>query len=112
MGVFSLLCHPFLAGESSPRRPMTSSEPEVALAASLPRWFRQVIPGLRLALERRDFVRIEANHQVADVIVDLREPVAGARRNDDDVSGLDLVRDAVAYVRTVVPRPVELDDGA
>src|SRR5437773_3419264 len=112
MGVFSLLCHPFLAGESSPRGPMTSFEPEVALVASLPRGFRQVIPGLRLALQRRDFVRIDANHQVADVIVDLGEPVAGARRNDDDVSRLDLVRDAVAYVRTIVPRPVELDDGA
>src|SRR5438552_14908147 len=91
---------------------MTSSEPEVALAASLPRGFRQVISGLRLALQRRDFVRIDANHQVADVIVDPGEPVARARRNDDDVSRLDLVRDAVADVRTVVPRSVELDDGA
>src|SRR5882672_12418800 len=79
--------------------------------ASLP-GFRQVIFGLRLALQRRDFVRIDTNHQVADVIVDLGEPVPRARRNDDDVSGLDLVHDGVAYVRTVVPRPVELDDGA
>src|SRR5258705_11644649 len=78
----------------------------------LPRGFRQVIPGLRLALQRRDLVRIDANHQVADVIVDPGEPVARACRNDDDVARLDLVRDAVADVRTVVPRPVELDDGA
>src|SRR6266481_8491517 len=80
--------------------------------SSLPRGIRQVIPGLRLALERRDFVRIDANHQVADVIVDPGEPVARSRRNYDDVSRLDLVRDAVANVRTVVSRPVELDDGA
>src|SRR5260370_42657131 len=79
---------------------------------AFPRGFRQVIPGLRLALERRDFVRIDANHQVADVIVDPGEPVARSRGNYDDVSRLDLVRDAVANVRTVVSRPVELDDGA
>ena len=46
------------------------------------------------------------------MIVDFREPVASARRDDDDVAGLDLMRDTVANVGTVVPRPVELDDGA
>src|SRR5471030_1829508 len=45
------------------------------------------------------------------MIVDLREPVARARRNDQNVSNLDLVRHAVPNVRSVVPRPVELDNG-
>src|SRR5207253_7793396 len=52
----------------------------------------QIFLRLRLALERRNLVGIDANHEIRDVIVDLGEPVAGARRNHDHVAGLDVVR--------------------
>src|SRR5436190_24394499 len=48
----------------------------------------QVLLRLRLVLERRDLVGIDANHQVVDVVLDLREPVARTCRNDDDITGL------------------------
>src|SRR5690349_208160 len=49
--------------------------------ASLRRGLREVGLRLGLALQRRNLVRIDPDHQVADVIVDLREPMTGARRN-------------------------------
>ncbi len=73
---------------------------------------RQIVLRLRLALQRRDFVGIDPHHQVVDVVVDLREPVAGAGRNHDDVAGLDLIGDAVANLGAVVAGAVELDHGA
>ena len=83
----------------------------LALAAHSPflRRLRQILLRLRLALERRDLVGIDPHHQVVDVVVDLREPVAGAGRDHHDVAGLDLVGDAVADFRAVVARAVELD---
>src|SRR5215204_108942 len=76
------------------------------------RWFTQVLPGLRLALERRDLVGIYADHQIIDVVVDLRKPVASAGRNHHDVARLDVVRHAVPNLRSGVSRAVELHDGA
>src|SRR5205823_801310 len=72
----------------------------------------QIFLRLRLALERRNLVGIDANHEIRDVIVDLGEPVAGARRNHDHVASLDVVRHAVLDVRSVVPGSVVLDDGS
>src|SRR5437899_8366310 len=44
-----------------------------------------LFPYTTLFRSRRDLVGIDPHHQVVDVIVDLREPVARARRNHDDV---------------------------
>src|SRR5262245_12755432 len=68
---------------------------------------RQIRLRFGLALERRHFVGIDAHHQVVDVIVDLREPVAGARRNHDDVAGFEIVGGAVADRAAVAARSVE-----
>jgi hypothetical protein len=65
---------------------------------------------LCLALQRRDFVRVDPHHQIVDVILDPGEPVTGAGGNDDDVAGLDLAGDAVANIGPVISRTVEFDD--
>jgi hypothetical protein len=49
-----------------------------------------------LVLDRRDLVRVDPHHQVVDVIVDLREPVARARRDHDDVPWFEVQGHAVA----------------
>src|SRR5687768_15399413 len=72
---------------------------------------RQVFPRLRFAPERRDLVRVDPHHQVVDVIVDSGEPVTGSGGNDDDVTGLQVVGDAVSNLRTVVAGTVELANG-
>ena len=57
------------------------AEKEVISAAGGPsrRGLGQVFLRLRFALERRDLVGIDADHQVVDVVVDLREPVCRCR---------------------------------
>src|SRR6185369_14518805 len=79
-----------------------SSRLSLNLLPAARRGLGEVRPRLRLALQRRDLVRIDADHHVVDVVVDLREPVARARRDDHDVAGLDLVGDAVADIGAVV----------
>src|SRR5688572_18933614 len=71
----------------------------------------QVRLRLRLAPKGRDLVGIQTDHQIVDVIVDFREPVAGARRNYYDVSSLDLMRHAVSNIRSVVSRSIKFPDG-
>src|SRR4029453_12941340 len=61
----------------------------------------------RFVLERRDLVGIDANHQVGDVVVDLREPVAGAGRDHNHVAGLELMRHTVLNGLGVVARTIE-----
>ena len=62
---------------------------EVALAGRI--GGGQMRPGLCLAFQGNDLVRIDAHHQVSDVIIDFREPVTRACRNDDHVAGVELV---------------------
>jgi hypothetical protein len=56
----------------------------------LRRRLRQILHRLRFTPERRHLVRVDPDHEIVDVVVDFREPVAGACRNDDDVARLDL----------------------
>ncbi len=58
----------------------------------------QIRPRRCFVPERRHLVGIDAHHDVIDVIVDLGEPVPGAGRDDDYVSGLELIADAVSDV--------------
>lgn len=53
----------------------------VALAAALQIRFRR-----GFVLQRSDFFRVQANHQIANVIVDAREQVPGAGGNHYDVT--------------------------
>jgi hypothetical protein len=43
-----------------------------------------------------DFVRVDAHHEVRNMIVDLGKPVSRAGRNDHDVSRLEFVDHAIA----------------
>ena len=60
---------------------------------------------------RRHLVGINTHHQIGDVIVDLREPVPCAGRNDDHVSSLELIAHTIANRRTVVAWPIEQTHG-
>ena len=53
------------------------------------------------------FSGIDTDHDVADLVIDPGEPVAGAGRDDDRVAGLQLVRDAVANRIGIAARPVQ-----
>ena len=75
-----------------------------------PTELRQVGLRRRFVLQRHDLVGIDADHDVGDLIVDLREQVAGACRNDDRVAGLQLMRHAVADRRGVAAGPVQQPD--
>ena len=59
-------------------------------------WLREIRLRRGLVLDRRDLVRVDPHHQVVDVIVDLREPVARARRDHDDVAWFEVQGHAVA----------------
>src|SRR5678816_4594538 len=67
----------------------------------------EVLLGCRFVTKWRHLVRIDAYHQIVNVIVDLREPVAGSGRNHHDVAHLQVVALAVADRRSVVTRPIE-----
>src|SRR5438105_4730544 len=56
----------------------------------------QILLGCRLVPKGRRLIRIDANHQIVNVVVNFLEPVAGARRNDDDVADLQVIRLPVA----------------
>src|SRR5262245_15911550 len=70
----------------------------------------QVLLRLRLTLQWRYLVRIEADHQVIDVIVDLGEQMARTRRNHNDVSRFQVVSHAVTYLRPIVSGSIVLDN--
>src|SRR5215471_5410916 len=59
-------------------------------------WMGEVGFGGGLILHGRHFVGIDADDQIADMIVDPCELVADARRDDDRVARFEVVRDAVA----------------
>src|ERR1700730_7054221 len=56
---------------------------------------------------RSNLIGIDAHHEVGDVIVDLGKPMPGAGGNNHDVTGLELVGDAIANRGGVAARPVE-----
>src|SRR6516165_3340108 len=69
------------------------SSPALVSEVRLPRCF---------VFMRCHLVGIDAHHQIGDVIVDLREPVPCAGRNNDHVSGLELIAHTIANRGTVV----------
>src|ERR1043165_1256044 len=67
----------------------------------------QILLGCSLVSDRRHLVRIDADHQIVNVIVNLREPVSGTGGNDDDVASLEVVALPVDDLRAVVARRSE-----
>src|SRR4249919_1015450 len=98
--------------KASPRGKIPHEPPDFHDSFSARRRLRQIFLRLRFALERRHLVGIDPHHKIVDVVLYPRKPVTGAGRNHDDVTGLDLVSDAVANLRTVISRTIEFDDRA
>src|SRR5215469_3644316 len=71
-------------------------------------WFGEVGFGRGLILHGRHFVGIDADDQIADMIVNPCELVADARRDDDRVAGFEMVRDAVADRGPIAARTVQV----
>src|SRR5688572_19512715 len=66
---------------------------------------------IRLGLRRCHLVGVEADHQVGDVIVDLREAMARAGGDDHDIALLQVMEDPVVDRLGIVARAIEQAHG-
>src|SRR5438132_1239508 len=69
------------------------------------------VPRLSLALQRNHLVRIESDHHIRDVVIDLREPVSGPGRNDNHVARVKLMGFRVLYGHGTEARAILFSHG-
>src|ERR1043166_4036023 len=74
-------------------------------------WGGKPLLGSLFVHERGDLIRVNAHHDVLNMIVDFCEPMPSPGWDHDDVASLEVERLAVLNFLTIIARPVEQAHG-